>query len=294
MKKIALSLIITISSTLFGGIVSAGEMGPANVSSNEWTGFYAGINAGYIFPDNKSVNVDPYLISNAGVTLSDGLAGIASLASATKHFSLNNDGFIGGGQVGYIRNLHNNLVAGLEADIQGIAGASQNGTSTSTAPISGVPISVVSSLAVSKDIDYLGTLRGRLGYLLKPNLLVSGTGGLSYGGVSSRTIIDQNFVGSLADIPNANQNWGTTGNYSNTRVGWTAGGNIEWMFRTSWSAKIEYLYYDLGTVTYSDGTLVDTFNAGANSGLAIFTNGVNTTVHFNGQFVRAGLSFHFA
>ncbi|OGV48810.1 MAG: hypothetical protein A3F46_02310 [Legionellales bacterium RIFCSPHIGHO2_12_FULL_42_9] len=291
MKKIALSL-IAIANMLYGEIVSAGEMETTNISSNKWTGLYAGINAGYIFSDNKNVNIDPYLISSGGSIPATPLA-IASAASATNSFSLNNNGFIGGGQLGYIRNFHNHYVAGLEADIQGIAGASQNGASTSNVPF--LVFSAASNLAVSKNIDYLGTLRGRLGYLLKPNLLISGSGGLSYGGVSSKTIIDQNLVGSPVDTEGANLNWGTTGNYSNTRIGWTAGGNIEWMLRTNWSIKIEYLYYDLGTVTYNDGTLVDTYTAtGALPGQPIFTNGVNTTVHFNGQFVRAGLNYHFA
>jgi outer membrane immunogenic protein len=32
-----------------------------------------------------------------------------------------------------------------------------------------------------------------------------------------------------------------------TRVGWTVGGGIETAFANNWSAKLEYLYIDLGT-----------------------------------------------
>ena len=32
-----------------------------------------------------------------------------------------------------------------------------------------------------------------------------------------------------------------------TKVGWTAGAGAEWMFAHNWSAKIEYLYLDLGS-----------------------------------------------
>ncbi len=76
---------------------------------------------------------------------------------------------------------------------------------------------------------------------------------------------------------------------SQTRTGWTAGGGFEGMFAPRWSAKIEYLYYDLGSVTYN-ATLADAcFGCGVN----FFTNNVRTTTRFNGNIVRAGLNWHF-
>jgi outer membrane immunogenic protein len=41
---------------------------------------------------------------------------------------------------------------------------------------------VTTNMTVTKEIDYLGTVRGRLGWLVNPTLLVYGTGGLAYGG----------------------------------------------------------------------------------------------------------------
>jgi outer membrane immunogenic protein len=35
----------------------------------------------------------------------------------------------------------------------------------------------------------------------------------------------------------------------NTKAGWTVGGGIEGRLAGNWTAKIEYLYLDLGTVT---------------------------------------------
>src|SRR5262249_35751872 len=35
----------------------------------------------------------------------------------------------------------------------------------------------------------------------------------------------------------------------NTKAGWTAGGGLEGRLAGNWTAKIEYLYLDLGTVT---------------------------------------------
>jgi outer membrane immunogenic protein len=72
-------------------------------------------------------------------------------------------------------------------------------------------------------------VRGRVGYLITPTLLIYGTAGFAYGQVDA---------------------WG----FSNTSTGWTAGGGVEWMFAPHWSAKAEYLYVDLSS------------NGGANSG----------------------------
>lgn len=64
-----------------------------------WTGFYAGLNAGYAFGGSNSVDV----ATASGVAISAGSQPLpdAIAASATDVLSLSNSGFIGGGQVGY-------------------------------------------------------------------------------------------------------------------------------------------------------------------------------------------------
>lgn len=278
---------------LFSPIVFAASSS-ANDQSINWNGFYVGINAGYTFPYNKNVHTNTYVISatTAGIGAPEGAA--ASAASGAGSFSLNNDGFIGGGQIGYNRSIRENFLVGLESDIQDIAGANRSIRSSANVVVANSPAnSIASNFAISKNIDYLGTLRGRLGYLFTPSLLLSGTGGLAYGGVNSKTIISQNLIGPSESIAT---NWGTTGNYSTTRVGWTAGSNIEWIFHPNWTAKIEYLYYDLGKITYNDGRLVDTVTTafdGAPVGSTFAAVGINTTTHFNGQLVRVGINYHF-
>lgn len=283
MKKFVLSLI-----SLSSAISYAGSMGAVSTMP-VWQGLYAGFNAGYTFASNKNLTVNPFLISDANL-FTDTL-GPASVNSATHTFSFNTNGFIGGGQIGYLYDFSNHILAGVETDIQGVAASSTGFFAGTDTVANNQALTVDSNVAASKRVDYLGTLRGRLGYLLKPNLLISGTGGLSYGGVHSSTTIDQSLLGPQAIL---GTNWGTAGSYSKTRIGWTAGGNIEWMFRSNWSAKIEYLYYDLGTVTYNAGILSDSFVPDFLEGIPAFTNGANTTVHFNGQVVRLGVSYHFA
>ena len=81
--------------------------------------------------------------------------------------------------------------------------------------------------------------RAGLTHLLPGNwLLLYGTGGLAYGRVDASANLLQHFdEGSPSQFP---------ASISKTKVGWTAGAGAEWMFARNWSAKLEYLYIDLG------------------------------------------------
>jgi outer membrane immunogenic protein len=221
-----------------------------------WSGFYVGLNAGYTWDERGNVLVNsPANIWAVG-------------ASGSGAVSTNNDGFIGGGQIGYNYQFGQTFVVGVEADIQGVA--SDRASSTLTNFVT----PVTSSISASKQLDYLGTVRGRAGYLVTPTLLLYGTGGVAYGQTNLNATVTQTTPG------------GATGSasvgFSDTRVGWTAGGGVEWLFLPQWSAKAEYLYYDLGRASASN-TLT-------------FPNAVaSTTVssEFKGHIVRAGVNYHF-
>jgi outer membrane immunogenic protein len=198
----------------------------------------------------------------------------------------NNGGFIGGGQIGYNWQFYNSFVAGVEADIQGIASSNStvNFASGAINPVfPGFPILQFGT--ASRSLDYIGTVRGRLGWLFTPTLLVYGTGGLAYGGVRTNVSITQ----LVLNDPNIANPYFGTGSFSDTRVGWTAGGGLEWMFMPNWSAKVEYLYYDLGTVSYALSPLVNIQNNGT-----IFSSAFpQAQTRFNGNIVRAGVNYHF-
>jgi outer membrane immunogenic protein len=215
---------------------------------------------------------------------------VAALGTGDVH--LQNNGFIGGGQIGYNYQFANSFVVGLDADIQGVAGASRTGSvAQSIAPGVFIPVTSSSVITSTKDTHYLGTVRGRLGFTITPTFLVYGTGGLAYGGVSSSTNVTETLA--FSDTPNP---FGTFGNFSQSRVGWTAGGGLEWLFAPNWSAKIEYLYYNLGSITYSNGLLSDVVTP---PGGAVPTGGIfhsiasQSTTSIRGNIVRAGLNYHF-
>jgi outer membrane immunogenic protein len=133
-------------------------------------------------------------------------------------------------------------------------------------------------------------VRGRLGFLVKPNLLVFGTGGLAYGHVKSSLAISQNLIGSGLGALEAS--FGTALNTSKLEGGWALGGGFEWMVASNWTAKAEYLYYDLGTVT-SNGQIADRIVSPSPPTTYYFVNDVQSTTRFNGNIVRVGLNYHF-
>jgi outer membrane immunogenic protein len=245
-----------------------------------WTGFYAGLNAGGTFGGSNSVTTSaaPLFFSP---TWNTELA--ASSALASNVLGGGKSGFIGGGQIGYNWQFSNVFVAGVEADIQGIAGANGSTSAFGAAVPAAFPAeTIVSITSVSRKLDYLGTVRGRLGYLITPTLLAYGTGGLAYGGANLNVSIFQN------NLP-FGPPFASVGSFSDTRVGWTAGGGLEWLFWPNWSAKVEYLYYDLGNVTVA-------LNPLANVAVGGFVRHVSTpiaTTRFDGHVVRAGLNYHF-
>jgi len=287
-RYLSAALIATVSAVALTQIASAADLprkapayAPPPAPVYSWTGFYVGVNAGWVRSDNSMNNVATPIPSDVlGVVagVSEGLAALSTGALPVGDKS----GFIGGGQIGY--NVQFNWwVAGIEADIQGISGSGSTGSIT-TPPggivVVGVP--VTSTLTGTMDTKWLGTVRGRLGFLPTPTLLVYGTGGLAYGHVNASISLSQS-------APNGFSGSGA-GAFSETRTGWAAGGGVEWMFAQNWSAKLEYLHYDLGTGSFTWaalGTPTSTFFSGV-----VYQTEV-TSVDLQGNIFRAGLNYKF-
>jgi outer membrane immunogenic protein len=81
----------------------------------------------------------------------------------------------------------------------------------------------------------LTTVRGRLGYV-HGDYLWFATGGAAWSRIESNLTAT---AGALA----------TSTSLSSIRSGWTVGGGVETLLAPNWSAKLEYLYVDLGTIT---------------------------------------------
>jgi outer membrane immunogenic protein len=145
------------------------------------------------------------------------------------------DGAIGGVQWGYNWQF-GNWVLGSESDFQW---SGQSG-STNYCVVS----CAVATFTADHKLPWFGTTRTRLGILPTPNILLYATGGLAYGRVKSDYTLTVPAVAT-----------GTL-SFSDTRAGWTVGAGIEGAVMGGWSAKLEYLYIDLGKNSVSATTTV--------------------------------------
>lgn len=226
---------------------------PVAVPAYNWTGWYVGANAGY----GWSASTDP------GFSLSDTSGtGYAAYVAAGGFStpSLNPKGVLGGLQVGY--NFQQaNLVWGAEADLQA-AGLTDSST------VSAAPTAVIGTTTVEHALHWFGTLRGRAGVAMN-NWLFYGTGGLIYGGVHStltQSATNGYFAAATSDT---------------TRAGWTVGAGTE-MGWGMWTAKLEYLYFDMGRDS------VTVLGTGVFTGIS-YTASQRTA----GSMVRLGLNYRF-
>jgi outer membrane immunogenic protein len=272
---------------------------PAPIS---WTGWYAGFNFGGTWGGSGTTvsSVKTFDCNTAGTCMNAFSSFIGAAAAQGANGSLNTagDGAIFGGQVGYNWQAAQQWVAGIEADFQGVGNkktVTGGGTLVALIPPASFPTgnTVTTAITASRSVDYLGTVRARLGWLWTPSLLAYGTGGLAYGGVSADTSIAGSFSGFNISSCCGALTFGSSGGFRETRTGWTAGGGLEWMMAPNWSAKAEYLYYDLGSVTYSAGSASGVAAGGILSGVTVFTIASQASTRFNGNIVRVGLNYHF-
>ncbi len=227
----------------------------------DWTGFYIGGNIGYSWGRSS----DTSTVTNGAGTV---------LFTSANTTDLN--GIVGGGQIGYNWQMQNWLF-GLEADIQA---TDEKGTrnficpqSTCTPTFGQIAVfpGPAVPVALSQKIDWFGTVRGRLGFLATPQVLLYATGGLAYGEVDSSAVIGA-----------AGTAFSTV---SNTHVGWTVGAGIEGMIAPNWTARLEYLYVDLGTANGSFATTIGALGGG----LVV----ENFSSHVTDNILRVGINYKF-
>jgi outer membrane immunogenic protein len=214
-----------------------------------WTGFYAGINAG----------------GSIGRNLTRTSASAGGLVILNESSHLSPAGAIGGGQVGYNWQFPGffNLVLGVEADIQA------SGQSDSfTCRLNCLP---GSSLRLDQELDWFGTVRGRAGIATGP-VLSYVTAGYAYGHLNTTVSGDLGGPFSLA--------------IDETKGGYVLGSGVEASLGGNWTGKLEYLYLDLGTI---DGAFAAPGFAGVGSTRIrdhIFRGGLNYRFGGNNTFAE--------
>ena len=228
-----------------------------------WTGFYAGLNAGYGWSNTNRANT---YLGPENVPAFEALLAPGAVPSS---LPVGNGGsVVGGGQIGWNYQFSPAFVAGIEADLQVIGGGSRNSAYTGA-----FATFLFTTVASTNQGGLFGTVRGRLGYLVTPSLLFYGTGGVAIG---RNTVA----LGLSGPAPFSF----VTPSAGGTQAGWTAGAGVEWMFAQNWSAKLEYLRYDLGTARTAPGVVT----GGGNFASLGFG-----PVRASGNLVRAGVNYHF-
>jgi high affinity Mn2+ porin len=190
-----------------------------------WTGFYLGAHVGY----------------------GRGHADVSVQDPGTANTSHPFGSLFGGLQFGYNYVLPSRVLIGVETDISfPNSYPSDAEVWAGTTPRS----------ALAEQLDYIATLRGRLGYTFDRTLLYA-TGGLA---VSSGHFLRTDPV--LGDEKSR----------PGMRTGWAAGGGVEYAFQKDWSARLEYLYSRFGATD------------------VMFSNGTQYASNFDMHIVRLGLN----
>ena len=187
-----------------------------------WTGFYVGINGGGGF-------------------------GHSNWSNAFGSTGLNTTGGVVGGTIGYNWQTPNDIVFGLEGDMDW---SNIRGSSTSA---------TCGGVSCDTRNDWLGTARGRIGYAFD-RFMPFVTGGAAFGDIKTSAA---GFAGQTT-----------------TRAGWALGGGGEFAVAGPWTAKVEYLYVDLGSPSCAAGNCAPVA-AGA------------TSTDFHTSLVRGGLNYRF-
>ena len=230
-----------------------------------WSGFYVGMNAGSAWADARSHTSMTCLLADQSCPYGPAqFPAVAAAGSAT----LSDQAFTGGGQVG-LNWQTGRLVYGFEVDLQSFKlAATRSGSATDPSDATNL-IRVTSTL----DSDWLFTARGRLGWLVAPNLLLYGTGGLAATELGVHTAISSDSL-----QPGA-------GSATGRLKGWAIGGGAEWALSANWTLRAEYLHLDLGKVTANAPIQVPVGDD--------ITNNMATTVDLTAEVVRAALNYKF-
>jgi outer membrane immunogenic protein len=186
---------------------------------SDWSGAYVGVHAGYGTADVEW----------------------ASLPTGFFFGDFELDGALAGVQAG-VNFQTDNIVYGFEADL-------------SWSGMTGQEEDVLPAIAI-RDIDWTGSLRGRLGFATE-TLLVYGTAGLAF---ADSTLDYDGFISDTVS--------------SATHLGWTAGIGAEFMITDDISLRGEYRYSSYGDEEYEASIL-------------------DIETGFDTHTITAGLNFHF-
>ncbi len=194
----------------------------------DWTGFYVGANVGgnitsNFNADTQNVTTFSYHDNNSGQ--------IAATLPMGRLGSLE-----GGLQAGY-NWQRGAFVVGGEWDVEALKAGGG-----ATMPASGgTLLGSTLSTSASEQLDWLSTIRLRLGYTPFDRWLIYATGGFAFGGV-------ENTAGVVINN-NAAYQWSASN--SPVKTGYALGGGVEWAVTDNIALRLEAYHYDIGSTEFT-------------------------------------------
>ena len=239
-------------------------IGGVGAQQTNWSGFY--VSGGLGWTQGKA-DTSTFVAPGGSYFITTDPVQIAAAGAG----NLSQDSLAGGIAAGWGTQF-GRVLAGIEVSAHSLTfnESRSSGTLFLTFP---APFTVTQQV----EADWMGTLRGRLGWA-QDKWLGYVTGGLAV----TRTTLSTFYIDSFA----AGGVGGATGfsSTSKNRVGWTAGLGGEYALSRNWALRADYLYADFGKVT--SGTVV--FHPGNNQS-SMLINSAELRTHT----VLFGVSRHF-
>jgi len=212
MKKVLLSTVAASALLLVSVNAQAADLPPQPaayaapvVTTYNWTGIYVGLNGGWGWGQQDPLNI---------------------ITNRFDNFSVGFSGGVFGGTLGaQIQSGH--VVLGFESDIDW---ANLKGSSNLNPSVAGGLLGLVSA---TTNIDWVATVRGRVGYAFD-NILLYGTGGVAALGAKTSLSLVPGGAACGAILT------GCAG--ASRQIGAALGGGVEYGFTPNVSVKLEYLY----------------------------------------------------
>jgi opacity protein-like surface antigen len=221
-----------------GGLKEGGSLKDASLAGRSWTGPYVGASAG----------------GTAGNT--------PWTTQGTVSVDPDYGGYLAGAQAGYNYQL-GRVVAGVEGSY---SWSNARGAGHTPIDVNDPNTYTNANLTFEDQLLSLGTVTGRLGYTFGP-ALVYAKGGLAFGQLKETV--------QMIPVPGFPQ----PGNGVDPSIiwanGWTAGGGMEIALSDSWSARAEYMHYELGKKSFDQGNI-----------------GQPETSSTKGDSVQVGVNYH--
>jgi outer membrane immunogenic protein len=248
----------------------------------DWTGFYIGGHAGYGWGRFSDIDEDDLIGIFTGHSFSEPKM----------------KGWVAGIHGGYNWQVSQQIVLGIEgdysfADINDEQSLSRGPANSFIRVGNAICINAcVQTDNLNIKINSLASIRGRFGFLMTPNFLLYGTGGVAFAhtkvNVNSSSVTGIALTGTPIGTPFANLDASEKTNWT----GFVVGGGGEWMLTRNILLRVEYLHYDFG-----DKTLTIDGNATRHAILDIpgttFPVSTDVKTSLRSDVIRGGLSLKF-